>query len=55
MATWTAQYGSITFNQYGRELPTGGINEAGLVVESMALSEARYPEPDHRPYIGAAL
>ncbi len=55
MATWTAQYGSITFNQYGRELPTGGINDAGLVVESMALSEARYPDPDQRPYIGAAL
>jgi penicillin V acylase-like amidase (Ntn superfamily) len=54
-AMWTAQYGSITFNQYGRELPTGGINEAGLVVETMALPEARYPKPDHRPYIGAAL
>ena len=54
-AAWTAQYGSITFNQYGRELPTGGINEAGLVVETMALSATRYPEPDHRPYIGAAL
>ena len=24
--TWTAQYGSITFNQYGREFPVGGIN-----------------------------
>lgn len=54
-AAWTAKYGSLTFNQYGRELPTGGMNEAGLVVETMALSAARYPEPDHRPYIGAAL
>jgi choloylglycine hydrolase len=54
-ATWTARYGSLTFNQYGRELPTGGMNEAGLVVEAMALSETRYPERDQRPYLGSAL
>lgn len=54
-AAWKAKYGSITFNQYGRELPTGGMNEAGLVVETMALSAARYPEPDRRPYLGSAL
>jgi choloylglycine hydrolase len=54
-AIWTATFGSVTFNQYGRGLPTGGMNEVGLVVETMALSEARYPEPDHRPYLGSAL
>jgi choloylglycine hydrolase len=54
-AIWTAKYGSITFNQYGRELPIGGMNEAGLVVESMYLPETRYPDPDDRPYLGAAL
>ena len=53
-ATWVAKYGSITFNQYGRELPTGGMNEVGLVVEAMALSKTRYPEPDGRPYLGSA-
>lgn len=53
-AKWTAKYGSVTFNQYGRELPMGGINEAGLVVEAMALSATRYPEPDSRPYMGSA-
>jgi choloylglycine hydrolase len=26
---WTSRYGSITFNQYGREFPSGGINEKG--------------------------
>jgi penicillin V acylase-like amidase (Ntn superfamily) len=51
---WTAKYGSITFNQYGRELPMGGMNEVGLVVEAMALSDTRYPEPDDRPYLGSA-
>lgn len=47
-ATWTSRYGSITFNQYGREFPSGGINEKGLVVELMWLDETMYPEPDRR-------
>jgi len=33
--TWTSKYGSITFNQFGKEFPTGGMNEMGLVVELM--------------------
>ena len=47
--TWTAQYGSITFNQYGREFPIGGMNEAGLAVEILWHFSAQYPEPDARP------
>ena len=50
-ARWTSRYGSVTFNQYGREHPCGGINEAGLVVELMWLDETAYPEPDDRPAI----
>lgn len=51
-ATWTSQYGSISFNQYGRERLAGGMNEAGLVVESMGLFEnSRFPRPDERPCI----
>ncbi len=50
-AQWISKYGSVTFNQYGRELPQGGINEAGLVVEAMALESTVYPEPDSRPFI----
>ena len=53
-AIWTAKYGSVTFNQYGREFPMGGMNEVGLVVEAMALSDTCYPEPDGRPYMGSA-
>jgi len=45
---WTSKYGSLTFNQYGREMPTGGMNEAGLVVHLMMLSQTQYPEPDAR-------
>ena len=50
-ATWTSKYGSLTFNQYGREMPSGGINEAGLVVELMLLSSTKYPTRDARPAI----
>jgi choloylglycine hydrolase len=47
-ASWTSKYGSITFNQYGREFPTGGMNEKGLVVELMWLDDAQYPAGDGR-------
>ena len=54
-ATWTSKYGSITFVQYGRELGPGGMNEAGLVVESMGLfrntPNRKYPDPDDRDSI----
>lgn len=48
-ARWTSKYGSVTFNQYGREFPSGGMNEKGLVVELMWLDATRYPPPDGRP------
>ena len=48
---WISKYGSITFNQYGKEFPTGGMNEKGLVVELMWLDETKYPVPDSRPAI----
>lgn len=50
---WVSRYGSITFNQYGKEFPTGGMNEKGLVVELMMLEGTRYPEADERPAVGA--
>jgi choloylglycine hydrolase len=49
---WISKYGSITFNQYGKENPMGGMNEAGLVVEVMMLTETNYPAPDERSSIG---
>jgi penicillin V acylase-like amidase (Ntn superfamily) len=45
---WISKYGSISFNQIGREFPYGGMNEAGLVIEQMWLKETIYPEPDNR-------
>lgn len=46
--SWVSRYGSITFNQFGKEFPHGGMNEKGLVIELMWLSETKYPEPDQR-------
>ena len=51
-AHWTSRYGSLTFNQFGREFPSGGMNEAGLVVELMWLDAAKYPKSDSRPAVG---
>lgn len=45
---WKSKYGSITFNQAGREFPYGGMNEQGLVIEQMWLNETQYPETDKR-------
>ena len=50
--SWVSKYGSITFNQYGKEFPTGGMNERGLVVEMMWLEGSKYPEPDSRAELG---
>ncbi|MCT4580553.1 MAG: linear amide C-N hydrolase [Flavobacteriales bacterium] len=44
---WTAKYGSITFNQFGKEFPFGGMNEKGLVIEIMLVA-GQYPEFDDR-------
>src|ERR1044072_6055046 len=44
--SWVSVYGSITFNQFGKEFPHGGMNEKGLVVELMWLNETRYPGAD---------
>jgi choloylglycine hydrolase len=50
-ASWVSKYGSVTFNQYGRDFPSGGINEAGLTIELMWLDGSRYPRMDARPAV----
>jgi choloylglycine hydrolase len=50
--SWVSKYGSVTFNQYGRELPVCGMNEAGLIANGLLLDRSNYPAPDTRPYIG---
>ncbi|MCT4622803.1 MAG: linear amide C-N hydrolase [Schleiferiaceae bacterium] len=45
--SWTSKYGSVTFNQFGKEFPFGGMNEKGLVVELMVV-RGSYPAEDER-------
>lgn len=42
--SWVSRYSSLTFNQYGREFPLGGMNETGLAIEILWLSSSRYPK-----------
>lgn len=44
---WKSKYGSVTFNQFGKEFPYGGINEVGLVIEIM-VANAEYENFDNR-------
>lgn len=49
VANWISRYGSVTFNQFGKEFPTGGMNEAGLVVDALKLKSSIFPAIDSRP------
>lgn len=50
---WVSKYGSVTFNLVGRELPWGGMNEAGLVVSTMQLMTTEFPPADERPPVSS--
>lgn len=50
-ARWTSKYGSLTFNLVGYQLSWAGMNESGLMVSTMALSETRAPDTDERPLL----
>lgn len=50
-AKWTSMHSSITFDQYGCEMPNGGMNDAGLAIELMVLGQTQYPIPDERPAV----
>lgn len=55
VATWVSRYGSVTFSCVGYQLAWAGMNEAGLVISTMALSETRNPAPDERPALVSPL
>ena len=48
-SSWTSKYGSVTFNQFGREFPTGGMNEKGLMIDALELRSSIFPQADSRP------
>lgn len=53
--SWTSRHGSVTFSVAGLQLAWAGMNEAGLVLSTMALSETRNPKPDERPPLRSPL
>lgn len=49
---WVSKYNSITISQVGKEMPNGGMNEVGLVVEQTTLWQSSYPTQENLPAIG---
>ncbi len=45
---WISRYGSVTFNNFGRDFPDGGMNEAGLYIWEMN-EDADYPKNENLP------
>lgn len=39
--SWQSKYRSITFNQFGKEFPLGGMNEKGLVIEELNMAPVK--------------
>ncbi len=54
-ASWAANYGSVTFTCVGYQLAWAGMNEKGLAISTMALSETVNPAPDGRPPLVSPL
>lgn len=48
---WLSKFGNITFNQVGRDFPSSGMNEKGLIVEQTTLWNTTYPDKDKRKAI----
>jgi choloylglycine hydrolase len=46
--SWISRYGSVTFSTFGKDMPDGGINEAGLYLWEMN-DETQYPVNDKLP------
>ena len=41
---WKSRFKSITFNHFGKNLPLGGMNDAGLVIEELSSWPVEYPK-----------
>jgi len=46
---WISKYGSVTFNNFGKDLPDGGMNEVGLYIWEMNADFDKYPKKDGGP------
>jgi penicillin V acylase-like amidase (Ntn superfamily) len=47
-ANWITNYGSVSFNIAGKGFAWGGLNEAGLAIQTLEVRTEKYPKPDHR-------
>jgi hypothetical protein len=45
---WISRYGSVTFSTFGKDMPDGGVNEAGLYIWEMN-DDTEYPRNDSLP------
>jgi penicillin V acylase-like amidase (Ntn superfamily) len=54
-ARWISQYGSVTFVHAGFQMAWAGMNEAGLMISTMALGETQNPPPDERPPLASSF
>jgi len=50
-AQWTSKFGSVTFNQNGKEMPYGGMNEKGLTVAMLWLEQTKYNINETKAYL----
>ncbi|NIM92248.1 MAG: PDZ domain-containing protein [Anaerolineales bacterium] len=50
-ARWISRYGSVTIVHAGYQMAWAGMNEAGLMISTMALGATENPAPDERPPI----
>jgi choloylglycine hydrolase len=46
--SWISRYGSVSFNNFGKDFPDGGINEVGLYIWEMN-EEANFPKNKKLP------
>jgi penicillin V acylase-like amidase (Ntn superfamily) len=54
-ARWISKYGSVTFVHAGYQLAWAGMNEAGLMISTMALGVTENPAPDERPPLSSSF
>jgi penicillin V acylase-like amidase (Ntn superfamily) len=54
-ARWISQYGSVIFVHAGYQMAWAGMNEAGLMISTMALGETKNPSPDERPPLASSF
>jgi choloylglycine hydrolase len=52
-ANWISKYGSVSFSLICNQHVWAGMNEKGLVISTMALSETEVPENDDRPTLSS--